>query len=159
MNSVGDKKGGSDVAPPSHMAWTSAPAEPAAPLSEARTQRGPRGALEAPSLAGPEGGSERQMSRRNEDDDNGEEEVTKFAFSFPSPKRERKPSDEEQVETKRLKSPGRQDAQQGEQHGDSNTVLQMMEKMKQEAQRLKEVMDKGFAGPSKQHKGDGSKRE
>ena len=97
MNSGGDKKGGSDVAPPSHMAWTSAPAEPIAPLSEARTQRGPRGALEAPSLAGPEGGSERQMSRRNEDDDNGEdlEEVIQFAFSFPSPKRERKPSDEE----------------------------------------------------------------
>ena len=82
-----------------------------------------------------------------------------FAFNFPLLKRERKPSDEEQVETKRPKSPGRQDAQQEEQHGDSNTVLQMMEKMKQEAQRLKEVMDKGFAGPSKQHKGDGSKRE
>jgi hypothetical protein len=41
--------------------------------------------------------------------------VTKFAFSFPSPKRERKLSDEEQVETKRPKSPGRQDEQQEEQ--------------------------------------------
>jgi hypothetical protein len=74
--------------------------------------------LDAPSLAEEEGGSERQMSRRNEDGDNGEEEVTKFAFSFPSPKRERKPFDEEQVETKRPKSPRRQDAQQEEQHGD-----------------------------------------
>jgi hypothetical protein len=35
----------------------------------------------------------------------------------------------------------------------------MMKKMKQEAQRLKEVMDKGVAGPSEQHRGDGSKRE
>jgi hypothetical protein len=32
--------------------------------------------------------------------------VVEFAFNFPSPKRERKLSDEEQVETKRPKSPG-----------------------------------------------------
>ena len=51
-------------------------------------------------------GSERQMSRRNEEDENGEEEeVTQFAFHF-SLKRERKLSDEEQqVQTKRPKSP------------------------------------------------------
>ena len=67
-------------------------------------------------------GSERQMSRRNEEEENGEEEeVTQFAFNFfaeARPKRERKLSDEEQnVETKRLKSPGREDAQQEGQHG------------------------------------------
>ena len=59
------------------------------------------------------------MIRRNEEDENGEEEeeVTQFAFHF-SLKRERKLSDEEQnVETKRLKSPGREDAQQEGQHG------------------------------------------
>jgi hypothetical protein len=108
--------------------------------------------LDAPSLAGEEGGSEMQTSRRNGDDDNGEEKVTKFAFNF-SPKRDLSLSDEEQVETKRPKSPGRQDAQQEEQHGDVyDTNLQLMKKMSQE-------MDKGFAGPSEQHKGDGSKRE
>ena len=42
-NSGGGEQGGSDVAPPPHMAWTSAPPEPAAPQSEA---------LDAPSLAG-----------------------------------------------------------------------------------------------------------
>jgi hypothetical protein len=47
------------------------------------------------------------MIRRNEEDENGEEEeeVTQFAFHF-SLKRERKLSDEEQqVQTKRPKSP------------------------------------------------------
>ena len=42
---------------------------------------------------------------------------------------------------------------------DSNTVLQLMKKLNQEAQRMMEKLDKGFAGPSEQHKGDGSKRE
>ena len=42
--------------------------------------------------------------------------MTKFAFSLPSPKRERKLSDVEQAETKRPKSPGRQDVQQEERH-------------------------------------------
>ena len=62
------------------------------------------------------------------------------------------------METKRPKSPGRQDEEQEEQHDDVyNTNLQLMKK-------LKEMMDKGFAaketaGPSEQHKGDGSKRE
>ena len=58
---------GGGVAAAPHMAWTSAPPEPAAPQSEARAQRGLRGTLDALSLAGEEGGSERQMSRRNED--------------------------------------------------------------------------------------------
>jgi len=160
MNSGGGEQGGRDIAPPPHMAWTSAPPEPAAPQSEARTQSQPRGALDAPSLAGEEGGSEMQKSTRNGDEDGEEkEEQVEFAFNFPLPKRERKPSDEEQVETKRPKSPGRQDEQPEEQHVDSvyNTNLQLMKK-------LKEMMDKGFAaketaGPSEQHKGDGSKRE
>jgi hypothetical protein len=66
--------------------------------------------LNAPSLAGEEGGSEMQKSTRNGDEDGEEkEEQVEFAFNFPLPKRERKPSDEEQVETKRPKSPGRQD--------------------------------------------------
>ena len=95
------EQGGSDVAPPPHVAWTSALPEPAA-----RYRRPTSEALDAPSLAGEEGGSEMQMSSRNEDDDNGEEEeVTKFAFNF-SPKRDLSLSDEEQVETKRPKSPG-----------------------------------------------------
>ena len=61
---------------------------------------------------------------------------------------------EEQVETKRPKSPGRQDEKQEEQHVDSvyDTNLKLLKK-------IKEMMDKGFAGPSAQHKGDGSKRE
>ena len=96
MNSGGDKKGGRDVAPPPHMAWTSAPPEPAAPQSEARTQSEPRGALDAPSLAGEEGGNEMQKSTRDGDEDGEEkEEQVEFAFNFPLPKRERKPSDEE----------------------------------------------------------------
>ena len=117
--SGGGEQGGSDVAPPPHMAWTSAPPEPAAPQSEA---------LDAPSLAGEEGGREMQM--RTGDDDNGEEEQVEFAFNFPLPKRERKPSDEEQVETKRPKLPGRQDEQQEEQHDDVyDTNLQLMKKL------------------------------
>ena len=85
-NSGGGKKGGSDVAPPPHMAWTSAPPEPAAQQSEARTQSEPRGALDAPSLAGEEGGSEMQKSTRNGDEDGEEkEEQVEFAFNFPLP--------------------------------------------------------------------------
>jgi hypothetical protein len=42
-----------------------------------------------------------QAAEESEDDDNGEEEVIKFTFGFPSPKRGRKLSDEEQAETKR----------------------------------------------------------
>ena len=81
-----------------------------------------------------------------------EKEVTKFAFNF-SPKRDLRRSDEDQVETKRPKSPGREDAHQKKQHDDVyDTNLQLMKK-------IKEMMDKGFAGPSEQHKGDGSKRE
>ena len=92
--------------------------------------------------------------------------MTKFAFSFPSPKRERKPSDEEQVETKRPKSPGRQDAQQEEQHVDSvyDTNLKLMKKVLENQDKGFAARDKWFAaketaGPSEQHKGDGSKRE
>jgi hypothetical protein len=108
--------------------------------------------LDAHSLAGEEGSNEMQKSTGDEDGEEKEEQV-EFAFNFPLPKRERKPSDEEQVETKRSKSPGRQDAQQEEQHDDVyDTNLQLMKK-------IKEMMDKGFAGPSEQHKGDGSKRE
>ena len=58
-----------------------------------------------------------QAAEESEDDDNAEEEVIKFAFGFPSPKRGRKPSGERQAETKRPRSPGRQDELQGEQHG------------------------------------------
>ena len=58
-----------------------------------------------------------QAAGESEDDDNGEEEAIKFAFGFPSPKRGRKPSGERQAETKRPRSPGRQDELQGEQHG------------------------------------------
>ena len=112
----GGEQGGSDVAPPPHMAWTSAPPEPAAPQSEARTQSVPRGALDAHSLAGEEGSDEMQKSTGDEDGEEEKEEQVEFAFNFPLPtKRERKPSDEEQVETKRPKSPGKQDAQQEEQ--------------------------------------------
>jgi hypothetical protein len=89
-----------------------------------------------------------------------------FAFNFPLPKRERKPSDEEQVETKRPKSPGRQDAQQEEQHVDSvyDTNLQLMKKLYEMMDKGSAARDKGFAaketaGPSEQHKRDGSKRE
>ena len=92
-------------------------------------------------------------------------EVTKFAFNF-SPKRDLSLSDEEQVETKRPKSPGRQDAQQEEQHVDSvyDTNLQLMKKLQEMMDKGSAAMDKGFAaketaGPSEQHKGDGSKRE
>ena len=103
------------------------------------------------------------MQMRTGDDDNGEEEQVEFAFNFPLPKRERKPSDEEQVETKRPKSPGRQDAQQEEQHVDSvyDTNLKLMKKLleNQDAARDKWFAAKETAGPSEQHKGDGSKRE
>jgi hypothetical protein len=54
-----------------------------------------------------------QAAGESEDDDNGEEEAIKFASGFPSPKRERKLSGEDQAETKRL----RQDELQEEQHG------------------------------------------
>ena len=48
--------------------------------------------------------------------------MIKFAFGFPSPKRGRKPSGERQAETKRPRSPGRQDELQGEQHGAAATM-------------------------------------
>ena len=100
---------------------------------------------------------------RTGDDDNGEEEQVEFAFNFPKPsKRERKPSDEEQVETKRPKSPGRQDEKQEEQHGnvyDTNTQLMMKILETQDKARDKWFAAKETAGPSEQHKGDGSKRE
>ena len=63
-----------------------------------------------------------QAAEESEDDDNAEEEVIKFAFGFPSPKRGRKPSGERQAETKRPRSPGRQDELQGEQHGAAATM-------------------------------------
>ena len=45
-------------------------------------------------------------------------EVAQHSFSFPSPKRERKLSDEgQQEEAKRSKSPKREDVQLAEQHG------------------------------------------
>ena len=101
-----------------------------------------------------EGGSEGQMNRG--------EEVIQSAFKF-SPKHERKPSDEEQVETKRPKSPGRQDEKQEEQHVDSvyDTNLKLMKKVleNQDKARDKWFAAKETAGPSEQHKGDGSKRE
>ena len=75
-----------------------------------------------------------QAAGESEDDDNGEEEAIKFAFGFPSPKRGRKLSDEEQAETKRPRSPGRHDELQGGQHGaaatmeENTAVLDMMDK-------------------------------
>ena len=63
-----------------------------------------------------------QAAEESEDDDNAEEEVIKFTFGFPSPKRGRKPSGERQAETKRPRSPGRQDELQGEQHGAAATT-------------------------------------
>ena len=163
--SGGGEQGGSDIAPPPHMAWTSAPPEPAAQQSEARTQSEPRGALDAHSLAGEEGSNEMQKSTGDDDGEEKEEQV-EFAFNFPLPKRERKPSDEEQVETKRPKSPGRQDEKQEEQHVDSvyDTNLKLMKKLLDGQMKGFAARDKGFAakktaGPSEQHKGDGSKRE
>ena len=162
-NSEGGEQGGSDVAPPPHMAWTSAPPEPAAQQSEARMQSEPRGALDAHSLAGEEGSNEMQKSTGDEDGEEEKEEQVEFAFNFPKPsKRERKPSDEEQVETKRPKSPGRQDEKQEEQHGnvyDTNTQLMMKILETQDKARDKWFAAKETAGPSEQHKGDGSKRE
>ena len=165
-NSEGGEQGGSDVAPPPHMAWTSAPPEPAAQQSEARTQSEPRGALDAHSLAGEEGSNEMQKSTGDEDGEEEKEEQVEFAFNFPLPtKRERKPSDEEQVETKRPKSPGRQDEKQEKQLDDVyDTNLQLMKKLYEMVDKGFAARDKGFAaketaGPSEQHKGDGSKRE
>ena len=162
-NSEGGEQGGSDVAPPPHMAWTSAPPEPAAQQSEAITQSEPRGALDAHSLAGEEGSNEMQKSTRNGDADGEEkEEQVEFAFNFPLPKRERKPSDEEQVETKRPKSPGKQDEKQEKQLDDvydTNTQLMMKILETQDKARDKWFAAKETAGPSEQHKGDGSKRE
>jgi hypothetical protein len=163
-NSEGGEQGGSDVAPPPHMAWTSAPPEPAAQQSEAITQSEPRGALDAHSLAGEEGSNEMQKSTGDEDGEEEKEEQVEFAFNFPLPtKRERKPSDEEQVETKRPKSPGRQDEKQEEQHVDSvyDTNLKLLKKIleNQDKARDKWFAAKETAGPSEQHKGDGSKRE
>jgi hypothetical protein len=75
--------------------------------------------------------------------------VIKFAFGFPSPKRGRKLSDEEQAETKRPKSPGRLDKLQEEQHVHQENTA-MMKKMLADRDRLKEMLDKGlhtqFAG-------------
>ena len=105
------------------------------------------------------------MQMRTGDDDNGEEEQVEFAFNFPLPKRERKPSDEEQVETKRPKSPGRQDEKQEEQHGNVyDTNLQLLKNILEKQDKGFAARDKWFAaketaGPSEQHKGDGSKRE
>ena len=165
-NSEGGEQGGSDVAPPPHMAWTSAPPEPAAQQSEARMQSEPRGALDAHSLAGEEGSNEMQKSTGDEDGEEEKEEQVEFAFNFPKPsKRERKPSDEEQVETKRPKSPGRQDEKQEKQLDDVyDTNLQLMKKLYEMVDKGFAARDKGFAaketaGPSEQHKGDGSKRE
>jgi hypothetical protein len=71
--------------------------------------------------------------------------VTKFAFSFPSPKRECKLSDEEQAETKRPKSPGRQDEQQEEQHVHQEITVMMKPKENIAlTHRLLEMVDKGF---------------
>ena len=64
-------------------------------------QSEPRGALDAHSLAGEEGSNEMQKSTGDEDGEEEKEAQVEFAFNFPKPsKRERKPSDEEQVETK-----------------------------------------------------------
>ena len=92
-----------------------------------------------------------QAAEESEDDDNAEEEVIKFAFGFPSPKRGRKPSGERQAETKRPRSPGRQDELQGEQHGAAATMeeytamlKEMDKKSTENTHRLMEMMDKGF---------------
>ena len=92
-----------------------------------------------------------QAAEESEDDDNAEEEVIKFAFGFPSPKRGRKPSGERQAETKRPRSPGRQDELQGEQHGAAATMKEYMAMLKEmdkksteNTHRLMEMMDKGF---------------
>jgi hypothetical protein len=92
-----------------------------------------------------------QADEESEDDDNAEEEVIKFAFGFPSPKRGRKPSGERQAETKRPRSPGRQDELQGEQHGAAATMEEYMAMLKEmdkksteNTHRLMEMMDKGF---------------
>jgi hypothetical protein len=84
-----------------------------------------------------------QTAGESKDDDTGEEEVAKVAFSFPSPKRERKLSDEEQVETKRPKSPGRQDEQQEEQHVHQENTVMMKENIAL-THRLMEMVNKGF---------------
>ena len=92
-----------------------------------------------------------QAAEESEDDDNAEEEVIKFAFGFPSPKRGRKPSGERQAETKRPRSPGRQDELQGEQHGAAATMKEYMAMLKEmdkksteNTHRLMEMLDKGF---------------
>jgi len=92
-----------------------------------------------------------QAAEESEDDDNAEEEVIKFAFGFPSPKRGRKPSGERQAETKRPRSPGRQDELQGEQHGAAATMKEytamlkeMDKKSTENTHRLMEMLDKGF---------------
>jgi hypothetical protein len=122
--------------------------------------------LDAHSLAGEEGSNEMQKSTGDEDGEEEKEEQVEFAFNFPKPsKRERKPSDEEQVETKRPKSPGRQDEKQEKQLDDVyDTNLQLMKKLYEMVDKGYAARDKGFAaketaGPSEQHKGDGSKRE
>jgi hypothetical protein len=83
-----------------------------------------------------------QAAEESEDDDNAEEEVIKFAFGFPSPKRGRKPSGEGQAETKRPRSPGRLDELQGEQHGAAATMEEtavVMEKNVQNTHKLLEM--------------------
>ena len=90
-----------------------------------------------------------QAAEESEDDDNGEEEVIKFAFGFPSPKRGRKPSGERQAETKRPRSPGRQDELQGEQHGAAATMEEYTAMLKEMDKRVRYTqadgdVDKGF---------------
>jgi hypothetical protein len=69
--------------------------------------------------------------------------MIKFAFGFPSPKRGRKLSDEEQAETKRPRSPGRQDELQEELHVHQENVA-IMHRMEENTHRLMEMLDKGF---------------
>ena len=72
--------------------------------------------------------------------------MIKFAFGFPSPKRGRKLSDEEQAEMKRPKSPGRQDKLQEEQHvHQENTAMMKENTVKKNTHRLMEMVHKGFA--------------
>ena len=69
----------------------------------------------------PEEVEEAADNARLVDEEDGSErvlEVVKHSFSFPSPKRERKLSDEgQQEEAKRPKSPEREGMQLAEQHG------------------------------------------
>jgi hypothetical protein len=68
-------------------------------------------------------------AEESEDDDNGEEEVIKFAFGFPSPKRS--------------KSPGRQEEQQEEQHVHQENTAMRKENIAL-THRLMEMLSKGY---------------